>query len=129
MDKHGLVINKKMRKIDKVIIYSILGIIPACLVLFVLWNVIWGPSTKQVITEMDLSENVNGVVDSLFDDKANHNVRTAILKNNYIFQIESQWASKIEVGDSLNKKKGSFLLEVYKKGNKKLVLDYRSTWR
>ncbi|NHA06451.1 hypothetical protein G7092_21760 [Mucilaginibacter sp. HC2] len=118
-----------MRKIDKVIIFSILGVLPACLILFFLWNTIWGPSTKQVITETDLSENVNGVVDSLFDDRANHNVRTAILKNHYVFQIESQWASKIEIGDSLNKKKGSFLLEVYKKGNKKLILDYRSTLR
>lgn len=126
----GLVINKEnMRKIDKVIIFSILGVLPACLILFFLWNTIWGPSTKQVITETDLSENVNGVVDSLFDDRANHNVRTAILKNHYVFQIESQWASKIEIGDSLNKKKGSFLLEVYKKGNKKLILDYRSTLR
>ncbi len=126
----GLVINKEnMRKIDKVIIFSILGVLPACLILFFLWNTIWGPSTKQVITETDLSENVNGVLDSLFDDRANHNVRTAIMKNHYVFQIESQWASKIEIGDSLNKKKGSFLLEVYKKGNKKLILDYRSTLR
>jgi hypothetical protein len=88
---------------------------------------ILGPSTKQVIIERDLSENVNGVVDTLFDNYRNHDIRTAIMKNNQIFQILPEWESKIEIGDSLYKKKGSFLLEVYKRSGKKVVLDYRST--
>jgi hypothetical protein len=116
-----------MRKIEKIIIYSIFGSIPVGLFLFFVFSMIFGPSTKQVITKRDLSENVNGVVDTLFNNDRNHNIRTAILKNNQIFQILSEWESKIEIGDSLYKKKGSFLLEVYKRSGKKVVLDYRLT--
>ncbi|MDF2432831.1 MAG: hypothetical protein JWP44_2462 [Mucilaginibacter sp.] len=116
-----------MSKIGKIIIYSIFGSIPAGLVLYFVYCMLFGPSTKQVITASDLSENVSGVVDTLFNDERNHDIRTAILKNKSTFQILREWESDIEVGDSLYKKKGSFFLEIYKKGGKKIVLDYRST--
>jgi hypothetical protein len=129
MEKRGSGINifNIMNKIDKIIIYGIFGSIPVGLFLFSIFSMILGPSTKQVIIERDLSENVNGVVDTLFDNYRNHDIRTAIMKNNQIFQILPEWESKIEIGDSLYKKKGSFLLEVYKRSGKKVVLDYRST--
>jgi len=34
---------------------------------------------------------------------------------------------KIEVGDSLSKNKGSYLLKIFKKDKKKEVLDFQST--
>ena len=115
-----------LKKTDKIILCCIFGSIPAVLALFFLYNVIWGPSLKQTLTDMYLSEKVNGVVDSLYDDADNHNIRTALLKNGSLFQIERQWDSEIEVGDTLSKKAGSFLLEVYKKQGKKIVLNYKS---
>jgi|GEM_PF-2087771 len=115
-----------MNKVDKVV-YWIFGVICIGLLLFFVLSLVFGPSTKQVIIENDLSEEVNGVVDTLFNDAGNHDVRTAILKNKQIFEIVSEWESKIEKGDSLYKKKGSFLLEVYKKTGKKIVLNYKTT--
>ncbi|WPV00203.1 hypothetical protein SNE26_00280 [Mucilaginibacter sp. cycad4] len=72
-------------------------------------------------------ETINGVVDTLYNDKANHNIRTAILTNKTKYQIESEWENKIEMGDSLFKAKGSFLLEMYKRNGQKVILDYKST--
>jgi hypothetical protein len=115
-----------LSKVDKIILYSILGSIPACLILYFLYNIIWGPSVKQVATNRHLSESVIGVVDTVYNDRANHDIRTAILNNNNLFQIENVWESQIEIGDSLNKKKGSFFLEVYKKQGKRIVLDYKT---
>jgi hypothetical protein len=114
-----------IRKIDKIIIYSIFGSIPTGLLVLFLYFMIFGPSSKQMLTEMYLSDSVSGVVDTVFNDTPNHNIRTAILKNNTIYQIEEEWESQIEAGDSLYKKKGTFLLTVYKRGGKKIVLDYR----
>ncbi|SHN37537.1 hypothetical protein [Mucilaginibacter sp. OK098] len=115
-----------LSKVEKIILYSIFGSVPAGLLLFFLYCVIFGPSTREVIIERDLSENVNGVVDTVYNDEPNHNIRTIILKNKDIFQIEHLWELQIEIGDSLYKKKGSFFLEVYKKQGKKIVLDYRT---
>jgi hypothetical protein len=89
-----------------------------------------GPTLKQTILERDSLETVNSVVDSLFTDDRNHDVKTAILHNGQFFQIVPEWESQIGVGDSLHKKKGSFLLEVHNKdARKNKVLDYRNTIR
>ena len=116
-----------MSKIEKIIIYCIFGSIPTALLVIFILSMFFGKPTKQIIIERDSLETVNGVVDSLFNDKQNHNVRTAILKNHQTYQILREWEPDIEIGDSLSKKKGSFLLEVLKKRGKKIMLDYRST--
>jgi hypothetical protein len=118
-----------LSKVDKIILNCIFGSIPIGLLLYFVFCTIFGPSAKQVTIERDLSENVNGVVDTLFNDIRNHDIRIAILKNKATFQIFREWESAIEIGDSLYKKKGSFLLEVYKRNGKKVVLDYKSTIR
>jgi hypothetical protein len=116
-----------MKKIDKIIIYCIFGSVPMCLVLFVSYDLMFGPSTREVIIQRDSLEMVNGVVDTLYNDKPNHNIRTAILTDKTKYQITPEWESKIEAGDSLYKAKGSFLLEIHKKKGEKIILDYRST--
>lgn len=116
-----------MRKIDKIIIYCISGSMPLCLVLFVSYNAVSGLSMREGIIQRDSLEAVSGVVDTVYNDKPNHNIRTAILTNKTVFQIMSEWERKIEAGDSLQKKKGSFLLEVHKKSGEKIILDYKTT--
>lgn len=115
-----------MRKIDKIILYSVLGLVPVGILLAILYSLMFTPSTKQMLTEMYSSQQVNGVVDSMYNDERNHNVRTLVLTNKSVFYIEELWTYKIDVGDSLYKKKGSFLLEVFKKNGKKMVLNYRT---
>jgi hypothetical protein len=124
MDEIKIALNKT----EKIILYSLFGSVPLGLVVFFAFNMIFGKPTKQIIRESDSLETVNGVIDTLFNDRQNHNTRTAILRNRQIYYIEREWESEIETGDSLNKIKGSFLLEVYKKGGKKKVFDYRSTY-
>ncbi|AYL97145.1 hypothetical protein [Mucilaginibacter celer] len=116
-----------MQKIDKIIIYCIFCSIPFCLVLFVSYNAVFGLSMRESIILRDSLETVNGVVDTVYNDKPNHNMRTAILKDKTVYRIEPTWKSKIEAGDSLHKIKGSFLLEVYRKSGEKVILDYKTT--
>ena len=116
-----------LSKVEKIILFSIFGSVPAGVLFFFIFSMIFCPSTKQLITERDSLENIDGVVDTLFNDNRNHNVRTAVLNNNQVFYILREWEPKIEVGDSLYKKKGSFFLEVHKKQGGKIVLDYKST--
>ncbi len=116
-----------MQKIDKRIIYCIFGSILLCLILFVSYNAVFGISMRESIIQRDSLDTVSGVVDTVYNDKSNHNIRTSILTNKTVFQIISEWESKIETGDSLHKTKGSFLLEVYKKSGRKVILDYKTT--
>ena len=111
--------------IGKIIYFGLLAVVPALIIILFVYDVVWGPSFNQVMTKEYSSETVHGVVDSLFDDVPNHDIRTAILTNKIIYQIESSWINDIEVGDSLSKDTGSFLLNVYKKNGKKVVLDYK----
>ena len=116
-----------LSKVDKIILYCIFYSIPVALLIFFVYSSIFSPSTKQVIRARDSLENVNGVVDTLYNDDRNHDIRTAILKDKSTYQIFRNWESDIEIGDSLYKKQGSFLLNIYKKNGKKIVLDYRTT--
>jgi hypothetical protein len=58
-----------------------------------------------------------------------HNIKKAVLGNGYVYFMPPQWERFIEVGDSLSKKKNTLILEVYKKDQSKLVLDYRDTYK
>jgi hypothetical protein len=117
-----------LNKTEKIILYSLVGSVPVGLFVFFAFNMIFGKPTKQIIRETDSLETVNSVIDTLYNDSQNHNTRTAILRNRQIYYISSEWESEIETGDSLNKIKGSFLLEVYKKDGKRKVFDYRSIY-
>lgn len=58
----------------------------------------------------------------MYFDERNHNVKTAVLDNARLYPIYRNWERQIEIGYSLSKKKGSFLLEVYKRNKAKLTL-------
>ncbi|EHQ26931.1 hypothetical protein [Mucilaginibacter paludis] len=114
----------KLSKLDKRILYGIFLSIPFSLLIFVSYNLIFGPDGDQVMRSRDLQENFGGIVDSVYNDNANHNVRIALLKNKYKFSIFRAWEPEIEKGDSLSKKQGSYLVKVFKKDCKVVVLDY-----
>jgi 23S rRNA U2552 (ribose-2'-O)-methylase RlmE/FtsJ len=118
-----------LTKTEKIILACIFGSVPAGLLFIFIFFTFFGPSTRQLITERDSLESVRGTVDTLFNDLKNHDIRTAVLTNHQTYYILREWESEIETGDSLYKKKGSFLLEVYKKNDKKVILDYRPTIR
>ncbi|WP_233260916.1 hypothetical protein [Pedobacter sp. HMWF019] len=52
-----------------------------------------------------------------------------MLANKYRYEIYSLWERNIEIGDSISKKKGSLKLDIYKKGNTKITLDYRDIYK
>lgn len=118
---------RKFPKTDRIIIYCFIAFAYLVVIVPLLIFTFTGPTRKQSITQNDSLENFQGTVMRVYNDQANHNIRTAVLKNKYIFYVLPEWESKIEAGDSLCKKKGSFLLEVYKRHGEKIVLDYKPT--
>ncbi|MOA36850.1 hypothetical protein D3C78_1583970 [compost metagenome] len=95
---------------------------------FVIWSAIFGKPLDELVKEDDLGEEFTGIVDTLYHEKQNHNVKIAGLSNGYKYQINGSWENEIKKGDSLSKKKGSFLLKVYKGNGQIITLDYRNTY-
>ncbi len=116
-------------KKDSRIIYFVFGAPILVLIGFVVYTAITGPGTQELIMAEDLAEDFTGRIDSLYFDERNHNVKTAMLNNSQLYPIYRNWERYIEVGDSVSKKKGSFLLEIYKKNNTRMTLDYRDTYK
>ena len=118
-----------MKRIDKTIIYSIF-IIPTILLFgYVFWTAIFGESAYEIAANRDVNEAFVGNVDTLYFEVQNHNIKIAELNNGYKCQIFRLWERYIEVGDSLSKKQGSFLLDIHKKDGEVITLDYRNTYK
>ena len=96
---------------------------------FVMYTMFFGQTSKDLMMQDDLAQNFSGRVDSIYFDERNHNGKYAVLSNEQICPIIRPWERHIEIGDSLSKKKGSFILEVYRKNKKKLTLDYRDIYK
>lgn len=116
-----------MKKIEKIILTCIFSAVPLMVIILGIYYVFFSPSPREIKTKNDLAENFHGKVDSIYEDKPNHDEWYAIIKNKYSFNLPPGWQSQINVGDSLSKKKGSFLLEVYKSDGRKVILDFKST--
>src|SRR5699024_5848660 len=68
---------------------------------------------EEVFLNMRKKINCQGVVDSIYRQKMNHNVQT--LKTRYcIFQIDAAWEDRFLIGDSISKKKGDLFVEHYR---------------
>jgi hypothetical protein len=103
----------------KVVIVSI------AIVCFIFWEKYLAPTIEKQIFETVLPMNFHGRVDSVYRDKANHNVKKVILSDGYVYGIYAPWEAEINLGDSLSKANGDLKVEVYKESGKKLILDYR----
>lgn len=84
----------------------------------------FGPSAREEKSKEYLSEQFNGNVDSIYRDERNHNVQMEILSTGWLFSTPAGWESKIAVGDSMAKSKGSLKIYLYKKAKDTVVLDY-----
>lgn len=118
-----------MSRGDSRIVYFVFGAPMLILIGFVAYTAITTMSTQELIVVDNLSEDFTGQVDSLYFDERNHNVKMALLTNDLLYPVYRNWEQYIEIGDSLSKKKGSFLLEVYKRNNTRMILDYRDTYK
>jgi hypothetical protein len=110
-------------KTDKIILYSLFSL-PVIFIVVMFFSGFFGKTRKQLMLEECLLENFSGRVDSLFWDKQNHNVKTAILSSGYRYQIFRNWEMKIRNGDSLYKKNKSLQVELFRNKKKVEILDY-----
>lgn len=118
-----------MKRIDKIIIYSIFIVPTVLLFSFALWSGIFGESAYEIASKRDLNKVFSGKVDTLYFEVQNHGIKIAKLNDGYECEIFSLWERYIDVGDSLSKKKGDFKVYIYKKDNKEIILDYRDTYK
>ena len=65
----------------------------------------------------------------MYFDIDNHNVKYVVSSTKMKFAILRRWEPYIEVGDSISKKRNSFLLKVYKKSGNRMVFDYRDNYK
>ncbi|MFA6275703.1 MAG: hypothetical protein WC622_03080 [Pedobacter sp.] len=116
-------------KQDKNIITFVIGIPILFFLGFVVYTFFNSRDIAEVIKEDRLTLNFNGNVDSVYRAKQDHNVQFILLDNGYKCSLPAKWENMIKAGDSLSKKKNTLYLEVYRKNDSKLVLDYRDTFK
>jgi hypothetical protein len=95
----------------------------------IFWSAKDAPHAKDWILKDASQQAFDGKVDSVYRDTANHNAKTVILNNGYNYPIYADWEPDINLGDSISKAKGSFIVNVFKKNGGKVALDYRELVR
>ncbi len=118
-----------LRKIDKTIVFCIFVGPVILMFLFVIYNIVTGKSTAELIMEDDLSEHFHGKIDTQYVETFNHGIKYAELSTGYKYPIFRNWERYLEKGDSLAKDSNSFQLRIFKMKGDTLVLDYRNTYR
>jgi hypothetical protein len=92
-------------------------------------NLTGGPSGVEALSIEASNEILNCKVDSIYRDNRNHNVEMLVLSNGQLYKVWTEWERKIELGDSLSKKAGIFILEVHKKSGSKVILNYKDIFK
>jgi tetrahydromethanopterin S-methyltransferase subunit G len=110
-----------MTKVD--IIKNIIVLI--LLVCFIIWRKLDKTTMGQVVLNDIKEDQFHGKVDSVFHDLRDHNTKKVKLTTGYVYGLYPDWESMVEKGDSLDKKKGAVIVEVYKLNGVKINLDYR----
>lgn len=118
--------NPDINRESKLILYITFGIVPAFLVGFVIWTWMFPENRKENFLKRRSEEMFNGRVDTLYYDLQNHNTKTAILSSGSSFELFREWDNLVSKGDSLEKKKGSIIVNVYKITGDTLILNYKA---
>ncbi len=116
-DKFGL------SRRDKLIVFSLLSI-PFLLMLFYVVNALFDSrTTRDFYLEDKKIESYHGVIDSIFHQKRNHNIKTLVVGEKWI-GLHSSWENKFRVGDSVSKYQGSLQIQHFRNGELIETLDY-----
>jgi len=91
---------------------------------FLIWQKLDTSTPGQLVLTGITNDHFYGKVDSVFRDKWDHNAKKVRLNTGYVYSLYPEWESKVELGDSLSKKRGSFFVEVIKRNSLKDTLDY-----
>jgi hypothetical protein len=81
-------------------------------------------SGNELVLQKGRALQFYGKVDSMYNDRTNHNARTLILSDKTVYSLYPSWESKISAGDSLSKQGGADKVFVYKRSGIKDSLDY-----
>ena len=101
-------------------------IVPLLLIAgFILWRMLDSTSGAQLILMSIKKMQFRGKVDSVYRDKWDHNIKKVKLTTGYVYGLYPEWESKVAIGDSLSKKEGSDIVEVFKLSGAKINLDYK----
>lgn len=110
--------------VDKTILYAFLGLTAVCIVVTFVYYAITMETGGALVLKEGADLDFNGRVESVYRDKKNHNAKTVVLRNGFVYEVYAEWEPLIEIGDSLSKVKGSLDVIVYKKNKSKIVLNY-----
>ncbi len=92
---------------------------------FVIWRIFDKSTTAQIILSGVKNDKFQGIVDSVYRDKSDHNAKKVRLTSGYLYSLYPEWESKVAIGDSLSKKQNSVVVEVFKSNGNKIILDYK----
>ncbi len=113
----------KVRKRDSLILYF--GIILPIMLFIAI--VIISDSLKYSFDDTYYKDrstrSFQGVIDSIYRQKDNHNVMT-VVSGESIFGIEGVWESKVKLGDSISKEAGDLYLKIFRGGTEVDSLSY-----
>ena len=68
-------------------------------------------------------KSYQGIVSRKFIDYENHAIRTIVINRAHI-TVNTEFYKRIDIGDSLSKKKGDYIVWLYKKNGKILFFDH-----
>lgn len=80
---------------------------------------------KEIYLDMVVNNDCEGIVDSIYRQKMNHNIMVLKTKN-CEFQVEAEWEKKFKINDSISKRRGSLKVEHYRERQLLEILDYNN---
>lgn len=102
-----------------------LAIVVIAIIGFVIWQRYFAPTLEEETFETVLPIAFHGKIDSIYRDKANHDVEKVVISDGYAYEVDRLWEQYLSLGDSLSKDKGNLKIKVYRKNRKELILDYK----
>lgn len=116
----------KKGNMEKAILILVMAIPLFLLFGWVFFNSITDKRTgKEIYLDMVVNNDCEGIVDSIYRQKMNHNIMVLKTKN-CEFQVEAEWEKKFKINDSISKRRGSLKVEHYREGQLLEILDYNN---
>ena len=109
----GLNINRYNRIINYIVVF---------IILIIIYFSIFNKSVHEINYEDELNSEYKGVVTKKFIDFSDHAICKLILDTKLIIPVWDNCYERVNIGDSIVKKKGNFKFIIYKK-NEILVIN------